>query len=80
MAKVLYAMGDDSGSVRENTEAIRLNPRYTRAHYNLGVTYNRMKLFARALEEFDEALRLDSQMAEAQTECRLVALPNGKKI
>lgn len=45
--------------------AIRLNPRYLKAHYNRGLAYACLEHYARAIIEFDEVIELNPDFAEA---------------
>jgi tetratricopeptide (TPR) repeat protein len=46
-------------------EAIRLNPRYSRAYYNRGGVYSAKADYAKAIADYDEAIRLNPRYEHA---------------
>jgi TolB-like protein/Tfp pilus assembly protein PilF len=57
-ALILRRMGDFARSTRLMESAIRLNPRSSNWHYNLGISFAYMRQFDRALAEFKRANEL----------------------
>ncbi|MBN1199167.1 MAG: tetratricopeptide repeat protein [Bacteroidales bacterium] len=61
-----YTSGDISGAMTEYTEAIRLNPSYSKAYLNRGyIEATELKNFESAISDFDRAIILDSTFADA---------------
>jgi len=56
--------GDFRGAIVDYTEAIRLNPNYTAAYKDRGVTYFRLKERRLAITDFNQAIKLNSNDAE----------------
>src|SRR5215471_13599982 len=59
-------MDSISGNLDYYTEALRLQPSYAGAHYNLGNVLNRQGKMQEAIQQYTEALRLQPTYAEAQ--------------
>ena len=61
----LRMKGDDQAALAHYTEALRLNPGYYKAHYNLGNVLYRQRRYEEAEAHFAEALRLNPGYADA---------------
>ena len=46
-------------------QALRINPQYADAHYNLGLVFEIQAKLAEAISHFEHALRIDPQHAGA---------------
>jgi len=68
----LEAKGSLDAAIREFTEAVRLQPDYARAHFNLGGALTRSGQLDAAIEEFQNALRIMPDYAAAQTNLAMV--------
>lgn len=64
-ALVRAARGDDAGYIEYCREALRRDPEFPEAHYNLGVALYRGGETGEAIEHWREALRIDRDYAEA---------------
>ena len=51
--------------IREYQAALRINPDYAEAHYNLGVVYTRQGRIDEAIRELQAALRINPDFADA---------------
>ena len=60
------------------TEALRLNPSFTDAHYNLGVALQAMRRYPAAEAHFTEAVRLRPDYADAHKNLGFVLYNEGK--
>ncbi|MCP4535583.1 MAG: tetratricopeptide repeat protein [Chloroflexi bacterium] len=60
-----YEQGDLEQAVVEFEEAIRLDPDYVEAHYNLGLVYADRGEFGAAIAEHEQAIELAPDLAEA---------------
>lgn len=58
--------GDFVDAAREFRRAIELDPGFADAHFNLGVTYQRMKAFEKALESYRLAADIEPDNADYQ--------------
>lgn len=58
--------GDFTSAVGECQEAIRLDPRYVTAYFNLGDAYLKAGKFCEAQEAYTDCLRVDSENAECR--------------
>lgn len=61
----LNEQGDRAGSIREYTEALRLDPALMAAYFNRGAAYFSLGKFDEALADFEAALRLAPRFADA---------------
>jgi len=64
-ATVYYYAGRSEDSEEELRNAIRINPDFAGAHYNLGVLLNDLKRFGEAEDEWREAIRINPDFAGA---------------
>jgi tetratricopeptide (TPR) repeat protein len=55
--------GDLDKAIADYTEAIRIDPAYTHAHYNRGLAYCRKGQWDKAIADCTEAIRLDPRYA-----------------
>jgi tetratricopeptide (TPR) repeat protein len=46
--------------------ALKLNPEYTDAHYNLGIAYKEKGLLNEAIKEFEETLKIQPDHEKAR--------------
>ncbi|MBI4603069.1 MAG: fused MFS/spermidine synthase, partial [Planctomycetes bacterium] len=60
------AVGRIADAFRWYAEAIRAQPDFAQAHYNLGNLHLRLRRFEEAIPHFTEATRLDRSLAEAR--------------
>ena len=68
MANVLVMLGKVDDGVAQYREALRLDPRYAQAHYNLAVTLIQAGRREEAIAHLEEALRLDPDDANVSSE------------
>ena len=61
----LYTRGDMEGAIQANEQAIRLQPKSSKAHYNLGLIFLQQGQIPKAIDEFQQAIRFDSTFASA---------------
>jgi len=61
----LEKLGQSGEAERSYRRALLLNPRYTRAHFNIGVLYWKKDL-RQAVREFEAALRIDPNDAQSR--------------
>ena len=66
LADALLAKKDADGAMHEYEEAIRLQPDYPNAHYNLALTLEALGQFARARQEFEAYLQLAPNAPDAE--------------
>ncbi len=59
--------------------AILLRPRYGAAYYYRGLMFRYDNQLEKALHDFDEAIALDPNLSEAQSEARLIRVRSGKQ-
>lgn len=59
--------------------ALLLRPRYAAAHYYRGLLYRYDNQLEKALHDFDEAISIDPNLSEAQSEARLIRIRSGKQ-
>ena len=64
-AKDYINQGQFQRAIDANTEAIRINPRYTDAYYNRGLAYILLGQHHSAIEDFDEAIALNAADPDA---------------
>jgi len=62
---VLLRLGKDEDALWEFREVVRVDPRFARAHFGLGMTLARRAKLDEAIGEYDEAIRLDPKEAVA---------------
>ncbi len=74
MAIIYQSIGSGTEPIALYKEAIRLNPAYENAHYNLGWTYQSIGDYANAVAEYNEVIRLNRQSADAHYNLGLVYL------
>ena len=58
--------------------AIRVNPNYAKAYFNLGKIYDEQDRLDEAVENFEKALRLEPGIAEIHKNLALVLTKQGK--
>ena len=58
LGRAYLALGQHEEEVRAYKEALRLNPKYAQAHYNLSMAYDYMKEGAKAIYHMQKALDL----------------------
>ena len=73
----LRMKGDDQAALVHYTEALRLNPAYYKAHYNLGNLLSRQRRYEEAEAYFTEALRLNPGYADAHYNLGVVLQTKG---
>jgi tetratricopeptide (TPR) repeat protein len=56
-----YDQGQFASAAKDFERAIELDPRFTRAHDNLGLCYDALGRFDEAIARFEEAIRLDRE-------------------
>ena len=66
LANTLKTHNDIDAAIHEYEEAIRVRPDYPNAHYNLAVTLEGVKQFARARHEFEAYLQLAPDAPDAE--------------
>jgi tetratricopeptide (TPR) repeat protein len=59
LARVLYEEGAYAEAAAQFNHAIQIAPGYTKAHHNLGLTYEALNQLAKAREHFERALALN---------------------
>jgi len=59
-------------------EAIRINPDYVNAHYNLGVVLIKKGKQDEGIRHLSEAIRIDPQYAEAKKNLKIIMRKTGK--
>lgn len=64
-ALVEFYQGNLAKAVEGFQEAIRINPRYAEAHFNLGRTFDKLGRHAEAVESFETALRINPNYSAA---------------
>src|SRR5262245_21901482 len=62
MARIAYRKMDIDAAVRHAQKAIQLNPAFMRAHDQLGLCYEALGDWDRAITAFQDAIRLNSQL------------------
>jgi Tfp pilus assembly protein PilF len=62
----LDSAGQLDGARNEFAEAVRLNPGYSRAHFNYGVLLAKQGRLDEAGKEFEETLRLEPAYSKAR--------------
>jgi Flp pilus assembly protein TadD len=60
LATVALRRGNPDEAIRMDQEAVRLNPRYTEAHNQLGQTYKKKGMAKQANEQFGKAIGVES--------------------
>jgi tetratricopeptide (TPR) repeat protein len=63
--ETLFAAKDFSGAIHEYREAVRLNPRDPKGHFELGLALKSKGDLDEAVSEYREAIRLQPGLAEA---------------
>jgi tetratricopeptide (TPR) repeat protein len=71
-----YAQAIDAATIGQNVDqaiellnsAIRLDPRFTNAHFHLGKCYLRKEMYEDAIKQFEEVLAIDPDYAAAKEE------------
>jgi len=57
--------GDDDRAIADYTEAIRLDPKYAKAHFKRGNVYAEKAVYDTAIANYTEAIKLDPKYASA---------------
>ncbi len=78
LADVVYQQGRSGEAKRLYRRAIRLDPQYEEAYYNLGVLLKFARQYSRAESVFRQAIKLDSKYAEAYAELGYCLLKRGQ--
>jgi len=74
----LYLRKDDlDKAVPEFREAVRLRPQFARAHYNLGLVFQKQNRKEDAAREFQRVLALDPQFRPAREALQKLAKDSG---
>ncbi len=58
LGRAYLALGRHEEEVRAYKEALRLNPKYAQAHFNLSIAYDHMKEGRKAIHHMEKALNL----------------------
>lgn len=66
LGNTLARRGDSAGALSSYREAIRLDPRYARAHFNLGYSLGLEERRAESIAAYREAIRLKENFVEAR--------------
>ncbi|MFH0868517.1 MAG: tetratricopeptide repeat protein, partial [Candidatus Woesearchaeota archaeon] len=70
---LVYAkLNMEEKAIESFKEAIKINPRYAKAHNDLAAVYGRIGEFDLAMQEFDEAIRIDRDYADAYYNSALI--------
>ncbi len=70
--------GDKIGSIKDLSEAIRLNPNLADAYYNRGLIYLDLGKYDEGLADFDEAIRLKPEFSKSYHGKGLIYLQIGQ--
>ena len=54
-----YNQNNLGAAIEAFQEAISINPNYGYSHYSLGLTYDKMRLYEKAIPHYKQAIRLD---------------------
>lgn len=66
MGNDLLEIGDAKASTKNFKKAIKINPSYAEAHYNLGIALTKKEEWKAAIKCYTKALEIEPQHAEAQ--------------
>ena len=75
----LTMLKQDERAAGKYIEAIRIDPIFIEAHYNLGLIYVRRKEYAKAVEAFTEVLRLDPKQVSSNLNLASIYMAEGQK-
>ena len=71
--KTAYIKGNYQESIRDFTEAIRLDPNYAKAYTNRGMSYNKLGDYSSAIRDCTQAIRFgDYELLEIMVEEGLI--------
>ncbi|MBI5746174.1 MAG: tetratricopeptide repeat protein [Nitrospirae bacterium] len=76
---VLFKKGDPEGSLRELTEAVKINPNHGYAHYEMGQVYLKLEKAKEAIGAYQSAIRLFPDYPEAHYNLAKAYMKDGMK-
>ncbi|TSK04504.1 MAG: tetratricopeptide repeat protein [Geobacter sp.] len=77
-ANALYASGDFAAAVERYREALRIDPHFAQAFFNLGCALDRLSGPSKALAHFEAAARLEPEWSDAHGKCGLALARVGR--
>jgi tetratricopeptide (TPR) repeat protein len=79
-AMALENAGDAAGAMDRYLDALRLDPRFMQAHFNLAQLYYDNRQFVQAIQHFEQVLRFDPQNTPAHIQLARIFIQQGQRV
>ena len=77
-AGMSLAKDSDAETIEALKQAVKINPDYAKAHYNLGLAYGNLGMHKEEIEAYKQAIRIDPDYAKAHNNLGLAYGKSGK--
>ncbi len=78
-AVALENAGDTSGAIDRYLDALRIDPQFMQAHFNLAQVYFEIHQFASAIPHFEQAIKADPRNAAAHIQLARIFIQQGQR-